>query len=429
MNATLASAESSAVISTLKESKQVNSFVYSEGGKLHVNHSLQVSTIPISSGTVGANRTFTFNLPKNGLLGNTWLKVQMPGHAQEAADDNSIERDGTPGAASNVEGFSRLGLLKMVESIKLESSGRVLESLSKWQILQRLSDLPVQERAAAEESYRMNSRDPEATPYTACLLLPFFWYKDMGRYHLDTDFQEAHRIVVTLNACETVYDEADGVEAYVAHVPTTADLICEYRQVDDHTRQEIVQKNYGSGMLSKVVRLSREEAYSTDTPGSTAEREVVVDLKESDCITGIYIAVECPNVGAKASYATAEKEGTPVECTNFEVVFAGQSIMNVPGEWVQHYGRSYGRPSQRADAHTSTFTTGNALTFCYKISFGGLHSDMSNVVALREISRAQLRIKYKPAAAATHNIHVGYESVSFLTTSSATGRTNLSISS
>ena len=59
MNPILASAESSAVIATLKESKTVNSWIYNESERLTVPHSLQLLNVPVSSGTLAANRSFT----------------------------------------------------------------------------------------------------------------------------------------------------------------------------------------------------------------------------------------------------------------------------------------------------------------------------------------------------------------------------------
>lgn len=456
MNPTLASAESSAVIATLKESKQVNSFVYSEAGQLHVNHSLQMSNVPISSGSVGANKTMTFQLPKNGFLHNCWLKVKMPAFERAAGDDTTVtfetggvgglttppQVDGsgnpiTVGAdylgARNLDGFKRLGLLDCIDSIKLESSGRVLESMSKWQILQRLSDLPAAERAAAQSAYKMGGDAPHNSEYTASLFLPFFWHKNPMKYGLDTDFIEAHRVVVTLSDCKCMFKSTLTQPDFTEHAPTEADLLCEYRQVDDATRQEIISRNFGgaSGMLSKVVRLSREEAYTVDRPTGTGTRQVTVDLKESDCVTGIYITVECPDTGTHGSYVQAIKHGEPLEITNCELKFAGQSVINVPGSWLQYYGRSYGRANNHnGDGSEDRYTDRSKMKYVYRVSFDGLGTALSNVVALREISRAQLIIDYKPAAAnQDHHVHIGYESVSFLTTSSATGRTNLSISS
>lgn len=433
MNPTLASAESSAVIATLRESKQVNRFVYSEANALHVNHSLQISNVPISSGTCAASKTFTFQIPKNGLLGQLWLNLQMPAFARANGDNQDIttgEQAGGPTTA-NVEGFTRLGLLNCIETIKLESSGRVLESLSKWQILQRLSDLPPGERAAAQAAYRMGTDAISGRSYRTDLLLPFFWYKDTAKYGLDSDFVEAHRVVVTLSDCACIYKSGDDAGVKI-HEPTDAELMCEFRQIDDSTRQEIISKNYGSGMLSKVVRMSREEAYTVDTPTTTDPRTVTVDLKESDCITGLYIVVECPNPHPNAynSYPRALAAGAPTQILEAELKFAGQTVMKVPGYWLQHYGRTFGRHgSHEGDGSEDRYTDASLMKYVYKINFGAVGTELSNVVALREISRATLTLTYLPVEAQQHNIHIGYDSVSFMTTSASTGRTNLSISS
>ncbi len=428
MNPILASAESSAVIATLKESKTVNSWIYNESERLTVPHSLQLLNVPVSSGTVAANRSFTLEIPKNGQLQQMWLKFTMPAFDVAALDDNVVDETGNP-ATSNTEGFKRTGLLDMIDEIRLESSGRVHEQLSKYQILQRLSDLPMAQRTAAQDSYRMGKQPNDDEAYTACLLLPFFWHKDGARYGIDSDFQEAMRVVVKLNACTTVYDVS--ATSFVAHVPTACEAICEYRQWDDATKQQVISANYGGGMLSRVVRLSAEEATHTDTPPSTADREITIDLKESDVITGFYICVECPDTNVFSSYANAILNGSPLELTNVELKFAGQTVLNVPGNFLQYYGRDYGRPDPHGgDCGIVDRDDNSHMKFVYKISFDAMGTALGNAVALREISRAQLKLSYKPAVASReHNVHIGYEKISFLTVAASTGRTNLSISS
>ena len=75
----------------------------------------------------------------------------------------------------------------------------------------------------------------------------------------------------------------------------------------------------------------------------------------------------------------------------------------------------------------------------YKIDFGLDHTKgaFSNIVALREVSNPKCIIKFAPYVQAgagtstqlTYNVHVIYDTATFLSTSSATGRVNLSISS
>lgn len=346
MNPILASAESSAVIATIRESKQVNPWVYNESERLTVPHAMQLLNVPVSSGTVAAGRSFTLELPKNGQLQQIWLKMSMPALNIADGDNNSVSEDGAPTATVNVAGFKRLGLLDCIDEIRLESSGRVHEQLSKHQILQRLSDLPFAQRTAAQQSYRMGLQPEDNVAYNSCLLLPFFWYKDGARYGIDTDFQEAMRVVVKLNSCEIAYVGS----AFVAHAPTACEAICEYRQWDDATKQQVISSNYGGGMLSRVVRLSAEEATATDTPTGAAGtvKSVSIDLKESDVITGFYITVECPDTNATTTYPDAIKNGAPCELKEVELKFAGQTVLNVPGEFLQFYGRDYGRP----DAHS-----------------------------------------------------------------------------
>lgn len=435
MNPILASAESSAVVATIRESKQQNPWVYNEAGRITTPHAMQLLNVAVSSGTVAASRTFSFDIPKNGQLQQVWLKMTMPG-SDIAGTTDGIEvkgkddpAEGTP-VAGNTEGYGALGLLNLIDEVRLESSGRVHEQLSRFQILQRLSDLPLAQRTAAQSAYRMGTQPPDNLAYNPCLILPFFFSKDGARYGIDSDFQEPLRVVVKLSDCEILYRASPA--GYSVTAPTNCTAICEYRQWDDATKQQVISQNYSGGMLSRVVRLSGEEAVHTHTSPATGNGVTTLDLKESDVITGLYVVVECPNIGSAANYTVGMQQGKPLEIDEITLKFSGQEILSVPGEFLEFYGRDFGRPATHGagDCGTVTRDDNSNMRFVYKISFDCMGSALGNAVALREISRAQLTINYKPAAASTvHNVHIGYEKVSFLTVASSTGRTNLSISS
>ena len=417
MNPILASNESSAVVATIRESKTQNPWVYTEGSRLTTPHSVQMLGVPVSSGSVRQNTSFTFNLPKNGILGNTWLCFTMP----DDAPDQSL--------------LSPKGLLDLINEIRIETSGRVIERLSRSQLLHRIAGLSYSEKQAAYKAYKMGTAAaPQGNGYsggyTTCLFLPWYFSKEFGRYSIDTDFQEATRIVVQLGDCK-ILNSGGAATAYSDHIPTDCELMCEYRNVTDEVRSQILQQNYSSGMLSRVIQRSTEEAPLTDTPATTTDKTVTYELKETDTITNMTVSVTMDGLPATPTAEDIKKVGSPCEIKHVKLVFSGQTVFDVSGEFLKHYGRSYGRAG--IGDGTSGDATENAhadLGRCYQLSFDANQLGLSNAVSLREISAPRLIVTYRPAVAnALHTCNISYNSVSFLTTSSATGRTNLSISS
>ena len=75
MNPILTSAASSAVVSTINESGGLkNPFVYTENNRLVPPHSMQILPVTHSGGTIAANKTFSFNIPKSGMLCDMYLQ-------------------------------------------------------------------------------------------------------------------------------------------------------------------------------------------------------------------------------------------------------------------------------------------------------------------------------------------------------------------
>jgi len=72
------------------------------------------------------------------------------------------------------------------------------------------------------------------------------------------------------------------------------------------------------------------------------------------------------------------------------------------------------------------------MQYVYKIDFGlATDKGLSNVVAMREISAPELVVTFRrrDANQAGLKVHVVYDTATFLSTSSSTGRVQLSISS
>ncbi len=455
-NPILQSNQSSAVVATINESETMSPWVYNETNRLVVPHAMQVLSISKSSGTVAASKTFSYDIAKNGLVQGLWLNMTMPSVATPATETEpqgaSELADGSLSltqSAANAGGFTALGLLGMIQEVRLTTSGRIVESLDKYQILARIADLPYGQRQCVQQAYRMGGDPERSTTYQACLWLPFFFAQDPSRYHINSNFQEPFRVEVSLTNCEIGYNlTASGATAatLTAHAPTDCELLVHYRQLDEKALNDVVNKNYSDGLLSQIVHISKTEAVKSVAAGTLSTD---IELKENEAIQAMYVIVECPTVpqqnttegGAKTStYAQAIKTGAPLEVSNFELRFNNTTVMNVPGEFVRYFGRwgMHGACGDGADTQQS----GSLMRHVYKIDFSLDYAKgaFSNCVALREISNPKLSITFKDSnqgtagtgktfVSAAHNVHVIYDTCTFLSTSSATGRVQLSISS
>ena len=448
-NPILQSNQSSAVVATVNESQTMSPWVYNETNRLVVPHAMQVLPINHSSGSVAASKTISFDIAKNGLVQGLWLKVKLPSSTTATTETDapilteSAAGDAVATAGTNTRGFSAMGLLKIIQEVRLTTSGRIVESLDKYQILARIADLPLGQRQAVLNAYRCNG-DPELgeanTFYDACLWLPFYFCKDSARYHINSNFAEPFQVQVQFSACADVL--ADTATTYAVHAPSDADLLVHYRQLDEKTINDVISKNYGDGLLSQIVHISKKEALKSlvVTGAITAQdrkhtklQTVEFEMKENDAIESMYIMVEADK--SLTDFPSGILDNCPLEIMEVELKFNNTSVLKVPGEFLRYFGR-WGMHGMCGDGSDSA--TGLSPTrYVYKIDFGLDHPKgaFSNIVALREVSNPKCIIKFAPyvqtgsTATTTYNIHVIYDTATFLSTSSATGRVNLSISS
>jgi len=441
-NPILQSNQSSAVVATINESETMSPWVYNETNRLVVPHAMQILSISNSSGTVAASKTFSYDIAKNGLVQGLWLNMTLPKAAVPAGETQPAgAEEGADGGltltGTNVGGFTALGLLGLIQEVRLTTSGRIVEALDKYQILARIADLPYGQRQSVQESYRMGGDPDKGTSgtYQACLWLPFFFSLDPSRYHINSNFQEPFRVEVSLSDCKIGYGltAASTATTLEVHAPSDCELLCHYRQLDEKALNDVVSKNYADGLLSQIVHISKTEAVASVAAGTL---EATVELKENEAIQSMYVIVENPNVpvtGSASSYTAAIKTGAPLEVDEFELRFNNTTVMKVPGEFVRYFGR-WGMHGQCGDG-ASTGQSASLMRHVYKIDFSLDYAKgaFSNCVALREISNPKLTVKFRSidagATATAHNIHVIYDTCTFLSTSSATGRVQLSISS
>ncbi len=437
-NPILSSNQSSAVVATINESTTKNPWVYNETDRLTVPHALQLLNIQSSSGQASANTTVTFDLPKNGLLQQLFVKITGGTHETYGENDNEAYRS-SDDAQPFDEHQRRLGFLSTIASIRLTASGRIIEKLDRQQLLARIADMPPAYKQSVEASMFMTRPVEGFTSTVATMPIPFYFSRDQQRYGLLTNFEEPFRVEIQFGSDDDMklMHVAGGTgSVLVDGTLQKVELIGHYRQLDEPQMNEIVSKNYGDGLLSRIVDISKREAVHdvrADKPAMTDSTVLTerMQLKENEAVRAMYVML-CPQDGPN------HLKGAPAPIEEIELRFNNSTVLNVPATLLRYYGRW----GQSTDLASGSVGLGQMVTGClqyvYKIDFGlGYDKGLSNVVAMREISNPELVVKFRWAhdqlgtlgKVTEYKLHVVYDTATFLSTSSSTGRVQLSISS
>ncbi len=434
-NPVLQSAQSSAVVATLRESDTVNPFVYNEKGRIVSPHSMSLLKITKSSGSVGASKTCSFDISKNGLLTGLYLELSMPGvniADGETVDNNLAETAaGASGAfGTNAKGFTVMGILSCIDNIVLQTSGRQLERLSRFQMLARYSSLPASKKVAVQESLRFAQQPDDNVAYTAVMWLPFYFFREMEKYHYNTSFNEPLRLDITLGDCKYMQTAAQLTGGNLeVHAPTEIECVAQYRQLDARDEDALVNSQYGDGLLSQCVSMMKEEAIKVFESAASGLSTVTFDLKENLCVSKIYIMVTNPNsIAATDAYnVTLQQRDVATEIDSIKLTASGVNIIDCHGDLLKYFGKW----GEHDSANVSHGNGERAFENIYCIDFTTTHKGHTNTVAFRELStpRLELGVKCRTASKAGYEVRVMYETTTFLSTSSATGRVQLSISS
>jgi len=435
-NPILQSAQSSAVVATLRESDTVNPFVYNEKGRIVSPHSMSLLKITKSSGSVGASKTCSFDISKNGLLTGLYLEMTMPSVNVENTDtlDNNLQETAagaTAPASTKTDGFFTMGILGCIDNIVLQTSGRQLERLSRFQMLARYSSLPASKKLAVQQSLRFAQIPDDNVAYKVIMWLPFYFFREMEKYHYNTSFNEPLRLDITLSGCKILQtaDLSGGATELTAHAPTEVECIAQYRQLDARDEDALINAQYGDGLLSQCVSMMKEEAVHTIAAAdvSAGSNNVKIDLKENLCVSKVYVVITAPNPVADATYAqTLNANDVPLEITNIKLTASGVSVVDCHGDLIKYFGKW----GEHDSANVSSGNGERAFEHVYCIDFTTTHKGHTNTIAFRELSNPRLELDFKARTASkAHEVRVMYETTTFLSTSSATGRVQLSISS
>lgn len=431
-NTLINSNQNSALVSTLLESDNaiVNPFIYNEKG-IVPPHSVQVVSIPpLNSANLTVNGTVDYDIMKGGVLRRAFLDCIF---------------------TKNVDADQQVytGFLHMFKEIELLSSGRRISLLTTEGIMAKLSDMDGQARQSYRQALNMGVTSLTSSgvqAYRVVLPLDFF-FNENAKYSLITNFLEPLRVRVKWGDGGVHSKANTGTKAPTI---TQCNLMCEYRELPNNFTDSLIEENYGDGMLTQLIsQMSYETPKTFTMPSSsetTVEREVEIELKENGAVKAIYIQAfvhhEQESSGASAAIQAADRP-LPIKNVKFEA--GGQVIYDVPGEYLKYWGRScndkgkyYSSGASFSADADSIDNIGNVL----KIDFGVDRENTTNVISFRELSNPKVTVTLQRELNDTtgfgHNltglrsktgtVQIVYETAQLMTTQSATGRVNLSLS-
>jgi len=430
-NTIINSNSNSALVSTLLESENavVNPFVYAEKNIVPPHSVQMVSIPPLNTANITASGTLDYDVPKQGIVRRMLLDCVIT-------------------KTVNSDKKSKTNHLNAFESVELLSSGRRISLLTREGMLAKISDMPYTQRQAYINALNMGAPSMTGANIAADrIVFPLdFFFNDGNRHALITNFLEPLRVRVRLSPLNY------HIHAGTALKPPTisqANLLIEYRELPNVFTDKLIEQNYGDGMLTQLINQFSYETPKTFTITSTntEHQKVEVELKETSAVKAMYVVVEVRSEGQQASPPTATiQDGMdiPLPLKSVKLEAGGQTIMDVPGEYLQFWGRTDDSRNKYYSSGLQTGTSANDehnLHFVYKIDFGMGKEDTSNVVSFRELSSKKLTVHllrelndnnghgrgFDGLQGKTGTVQVIYETAQLMTTQSSTGRVNLSL--
>ena len=432
-NTIINSNSNSALVSTLLESENavVNPFVYAEKN-IVPPHSVQIVSIPpLNTANIVANGTLDYDVPKQGIVRRMLLDCAFT-------------------KLTGADKKSKTNYLNAFESVELLSSGRRISLLTREGILAKMSDMPYTQRQAYINAFDMGSSTFGSATSIAedRIVFPLdFFFNDSNKYALITNFLEPLRVRVKLSGLNFHIDAGTALKP-----PTIsqANLMLEYRELPNVFTDKLIEQNYGDGMLTQLIN-----QYSYETPKTfaitatnTEHQKVEVELKETGAVKAMYVIAQVRSEGQQATPPTdAIQQGLdiPLPIKSLKLEAGGQVVMDVPGEYLQFWGRTDDSKNKYYSSGVQTTTTAqdaHNTHFVYKVDFGMGKEDTSNVVSFRELASKKLTVHLlrelnndtghgrglAGIQGLTGTVQVIYETASLMTTQSSTGRVNLSLS-
>jgi hypothetical protein len=422
-NQMLSSAAASALISTLNDSAATTSFndyIYTEASNIAPPQSVQWVGLDMSSGSASSGNSIHFDITKDGFLTKAILAIDFS----------------TTGASGDHVASAYFNTL---DEITLSTNGRRICSLNRQGILSKMAYKPQECRQGYAEALQVTAAGSTTAlaPHTMLLNLDMFFAEAGGKFALQTTFLQPIRCTVRFR------DFSHNVTANAIEIPsaTPPKLYCCYRQFSESITNEIVNKNYDSGLLSQLIAsMDYENPERKQLAASGTTTSFSVNVKSTACVERCYILVcvepEDKTSAISTATPTIVSRGFPLKLVN-DVVFksGGQEHVRVPADLLMYYGvpSSVGTKQFGSMRHSTGNANGTNYVYCIDFTMGNVDTnELSNLVSLRELSTPQIEVTCAASTAGNEgcvaSCYVLWDTRSIASTSASSGRYQISLS-
>jgi len=394
----------SAIVQTIEASESLrNPNVYSTQ-EIFPPHSMTYSKCESSNGSVASGGSLNFNLNKYGIASQILLHIEKQ-HVVTAT-----------GAGVNMT-LNKGDIFNIIKSVELLSSSRVISTLTSADFMSMFSNMDQAEFNVVENTAINVGTTQASTPFVFVLPLCFGQFKDIN-LQPNLSFVEPMSIRVNWGNVQNRSAPAaiDAANTLGLNASQTY-LQVRYKAYPEDKVAQILDENYSQPELNQLSsRFYNENRVAFTGDGSAKDYDI--DLKNTDAVKDFYIVV-------RKAYTNGGGvlDMSPVKINSVKFTGSGQEILNLTEHETPYLKlNAYGN-AECVDLATGGFSLGHIV----KIQTGVYHkSAMTNCFSLREINAPRITVNLSVTGA--HTIDVVEDCLAIYSTSSATGRVNLSLS-
>ncbi len=379
----------SALINTINASEsKMNPNVYSTK-KIYPAAATVYQKTELSSGSVAANNTITFDLMKYGIAQQLLFCYEKETNGSKAFD-----------------------FLSVIDRIELLSSSKVIDTLTNYDLLAQFSDLDTSQYTVVDNSVvKLRTARPANHLYVVPLVFGFF--KDINT-NLNLQFNEPMSVRVKFGANVSYGNVLNSVSPL-----SNAYLRLRYKAYNEADFSEILTQNYNepelnvmtTGMYDENIQSVNVAAGATNGANGTS-----VELKNTDCVNSFYVIVR-PLLANQAS--------APVPITRVRMTASGQEIFDLSQEELL-YSKLCENGYVISGAADASKNVVKIQTGLWEYSGGGTQS---NTMSLRELNNPKIDVYFTNSLGTPENFDVVVveEAVKIISTVSSSGRVQTSL--
>ncbi len=368
-----------------------------------------------SSGTVAANQTITFDLMKYGICNQINLVYNK-----------------TCNTTFKVKEYD---FLNVIDRIELLSSSKVIDTLTRYDLLSQFSNLDSSQYNIVNASC-IGARGDNKLSHKYVVPLCFGLFGDVNT-NLNLQFNEPMSIRIRWGQSFSFGEVSSGTDAI--GLSDTVQLSVRYKAYNEADFSEVLAQNYNEPELNQLSKGFYDENLVTQTLTAGAagvaaalvsmpltDKGAKVELKNTDCVNDFYVMVLQKGVPATAAGETFK----PRQINRVRMTASGQELLDLEGPELFYTKLCMNGFSIRtASGDNDINNVIKIQTGLWEYSGGGTQS---NTVSLRELNNPIIEVWFEdtistPAGAANpsvfeYDVIVCEDAVKIYSTTSATGR-------